>query len=589
MKRLHRLSNPKLQRLVADKDPHQNTPTRNRLLVMVSIFGLFVLLIVGRLFQLQVVQGAEYRLKSDNNRIYVRKIPAARGIITDTQGRPLVTNQPVYRLLTDDYNRLSLDPQIVDRDLALKIEATQSGRVIQSVGRYYPYATSIAHVIGYVAEADTFDLESGYINPGEMTGKAGVERYFNQMLTGESGSELIELDAQGRLLRRVGQYEPRPGRDIQLHLDLELQQISEQVLEGYTGSVVVTNPKTGAVLAMSSNPSYDPNMFGYEPRVLGIDSQTNRNQMVTQYLSDPDQPMLNRAIAGVYPPGSVYKIVPSIAGLEDGVITPRTEIEDTGQIVIDDFRFRNWFFTQYGGTDGMVDLSLALQRSNDVYYYRLGERVGIDSIADWSRLFGLGEPTGINLYGEARGLVPDRLWKERVKNERWFLGNTYHVSIGQGDLLTSPLQVNQMMAVIANQGRWCRPQLVKTLDGELQDRVECRELGIEPEHIQAVEDGLVAACLPRGTGAPFFSYSLHELNSRFAESDQVACKTGTAQYDNPNNHTHAWFTIYAPAENPEIMITVMMEGAGEGSQEAAPAAKVILDYWAENLANEAQN
>lgn len=552
----------------------------SRVIVLLIVFCGVMLVLAGRLFQLQIVNGATMRAKSDNNRIYVHRLPAARGIIYDTQGTALVTNQPVHRLLTNHLGLLQLDSPIISREQALQIEATDSGRIIQSIGRYYPFGANIAHVVGYVAEADAQEVASDNIVSGDMTGKSGLERYYNSELSGQAGSELIELDAQGRLLRRVGQHEPQPGADIHLHLDASLQVFVNQALANYKGAVIVSQPKTGAIMALVSRPTYDPNVFGYELGDLGIDSDIDRNQAIVDYLNNPDRPMVNRAIGGTYPPGSVYKIVPSMAGLEEAAITAGTEIEDLGKITIDNYQFRNWFYTQYGGTDGMVNLSLALQRSNDIYYYKLGEMVGIDNLAKWSRMFGLGTPTGIDLLGEASGLVPDRLWKEQTVNERWYLGNTYHMSIGQGDLLTTPLQVNQMMAVIANDGRLCRPLLVKAIGDTQQKQAECVELGIEAEHIMAVKAGLIAACQPGGTGYPFFEFSLNKLDAdRFGEDDFVACKTGTAQFNNPDGKTHAWFTIFAPAQNPEIMVTVLAEAAGEGSQQAAPVAKEILEFW----------
>lgn len=552
---------------------------RPRVWILTFCFLVATAILSLRLFHLQVVQGAMLRERSDNNRIFVRRIPAARGLLYDRNDKSLVVNQPVYRLLTNDYGRLLHESPIITHEQALQIEATDSGRTIQSIGRYYPYGRVTSHVLGYVAQADPSELIPGQIAIGEMVGKAGLEKYFNQALIGVPGSELIELDARGRVLRRVGERDSQPGDDVYLHLDVGLQKYIDEILADYIGSVVVTRPNTGAVLALVSHPNYDPNVFGYDPTLMGQQVNLERNRQIAQLLSRADRPMFNRAIAGTYPPGSVYKIVPSVAGLETGKIVPSTQIEDTGEIVIDQFRFRNWFFTQYGRSDGMVDLTTALKRSNDIYYYRLGEMVGVDQIAAWSRNFGLGTKTGIDLIGEANGLVPDRLWKERVKNERWYLGNTYHLSIGQGDLTTTPLQVNQMMAVIASGGRWCRPLLVRRIGSNDAPGAECREVGIKPEYIQAVTEGLIAACKPGGTASVFFNFSLHQLNNRFAPEAQVACKTGTAQFHDPQDRTHAWFTIYAPVENPEIMITVMLEAAGEGSSQAAPMAKKIIEYW----------
>jgi penicillin-binding protein 2 len=245
------------------------------------------------------------------------------------------------------------------------------------------------------------------------------------------------------------------------------------------------------------------------------------------------------------------------------VVTAEQQVEDTGEIKVNDFRFANWLYDRTGGTEGLVDAVKSLQRSNDTYFYKVGEWLGPDKLATWSRYFGLGSQTGIELPGEASGLIPDPLWKERTTGDRWYLGNTYHMAIGQGDVAVTPLQMALATAVIGNGGRWCQPSL-------LQDKpAECKELGISGENLKVVIDGMKAVCQPGGTAARWANFEM-----------QVACKTGTAQYGGAeSDKTHAWFTVMAPADNPKIVLTILLEDAGEGSDTASPVARQVLSAW----------
>ena len=275
---------------------------------------------------------------------------------------------------------------------------------------------------------------------------------------------------------------------------------------------------------------------------------------------------MNRVTSGVYAPGSVFKLVTAYAGLESGEIDQETLIEDTGEIVIDQYRYGNWYFDQYGKTEGEINLERALARSNDIFFYRLGEKVGVDEIVSWASKMGLGERTGIELPGESEGLVPTRLWKERATGERWFLGNTYHLSIGQGDLTATPLQIARM-TLAAVSGRRCQVSLLQ--DSE----VECVDLGISSKNIEIVKSGMRAACATGGTAFSFFEFGPY-----------VLCKTGTAQHAGQTSDEvlpHAWITVAYPGDNPEMILTVMLDSAGEGSYEAGPVAKEILGRWQE--------
>ena len=302
----------------------------------------------------------------------------------------------------------------------------------------------------------------------------------------------------------------------------------------------------GKVLGLVSSPAYDPGK-------------------VVDYLTDTENLyFLNRAISGTYPPGSVFKLVTAYAGLFEHKITAETKYEDTGEIRVGIYRYGNWYFDQYGKTEGSIDLVRALARSNDIYFYKVGEAVGVENLVKWARLFGLGQKTEIELPGETAGLVPDKLWKERKTGEQWFLGNTYHMAIGQGDLLTTPLQIARMTLGVVS-GRLCQVSILK------DKAPTCRDLGLKTEDIATVRQGMAQVCASGGTAFPFFNFD-----------PPVLCKTGTAQHSGQKNEEdkpHAWITVAYPGENPEMILTVMLEAAGEGSAEAGPVAKAILEEW----------
>jgi penicillin-binding protein 2 len=381
------------------------------------------------------------------------------------------------------------------------------------------------------------------------------------------------------------------------------------LVRGKKGAIVVSTPD-GKILSLVSSPSFNPEVFIKAIECTDLvkkDEECVRNtNKLKDILSSSDQPLFNRAIAGLYPPGSTFKIVTSVAALEVGVINKDTKVEDTGQIEIGPYTYANWYFTQYGKKEGFLDLVKAIKRSNDIFFYKTGEWLGITKLSSWAREFGLGRKTGIILSGEEGGLVPDASWKKEVKKESWYLGDTYITSIGQGDLQTTPLQINQMASVIANNGLWCKPLIVdKFFSEEVFDEVyfkpECRELPILQETIELVREGMREACEVGGTGWPLFKFQV--ANDKLKIDDKnffiapestrsaekrvripVACKTGTAEtYE--GEEPHAWFTVFAPVYDPEIVVTVLLEKAGEGSYEAAPVAYEILKEWFEGKDN----
>ena len=517
------------------------------------------LLLAGRLTELQLILGSRNRTLAEGNRIKKINLSAPRGMIYDRNGKELVHNVPIYRVKINQSERAE-EWKVISRDEALKIEArggSEAAELRTDIGRNYVYGLALAHVLGYLGELNEDEVKKGQGILGDFTGRTGIEERYNQQLMGIVGGELFEVNAYGEKIREIGKNQPTAGEKLTLAIDAELSKVAYDALEdksslpaGRQGAVVVTDPKTGQVLTLVSSPSFNPQTIS--PDVL----------------TDENRPMFNRAIGGVYPPGSTFKIVTATAGLEEGKIDKNTLYEDPGAIQIGDYSYKNWYFTQYGRTEGRIDLVRAITRSTDTFFYKVGEWVGPDKLAQWARTYGLGKTTGIDIGGEAAGLVPDPEWKLNTTGERWFLGNTYHLAIGQSDLLTTPLQVNMMTSVIANKGLLCRPQVTKIQSNKV---AECQDLKLKPETIELIKEGMIGVCSTGGTAFPFFDFA-----------PKVACKTGTAEYGpliGGKRKTHAWFTAFAPADNPEIVVTVLVEGGGEGSYVAAPIAKKVLEKW----------
>ncbi len=546
------------------------------------VVGALSLLMGLRLVFLQGVMGAEMRERGDNNRIYERKTEGVRGVFKDRNGEVLVVNEPVYLKIIDDEGRLMPQPKRVSRDEAMALGG-EAGGVIYEIGRNYTKGQALAHVLGYLGEATQEEIETQGYSLGDRIGKMGLEKQLDAVIKGKTGTELIEVDASGQVMRRIGETQAMPGSDVRLTIDAGLQEVLYEALAGRKGAAVASNPETGEILALVSSPSFDPNMFSRR-QLLDEQAAKIEAETIGAIFNSQDKPILNRAISGAYPPGSVFKVVPAMAGLEEEVLKRDTEVEDMGELRVESYSYKNWFYTQYGRTEGLVDVVTALKRSNDIFFYKTAEWLGAERLAKWSREFGLGEVTGLELPGEVKGLVPTPLWKERYVGEKWFLGNTYHFGIGQGDLLTTPIQVNQMMGVIASQGKWCQPILVAGIGEEGEIKIACRELGVNPENLEIVKSGLVEACSSGGTAYVFFEFDLAKFGEEYATEgrNRVACKTGTAQFNNPDDNTHAWFSVFAPAVKPEILVTVLIEGGGEGSAEAAPVAKKALEYWFES-------
>ena len=493
--------------------------------IKLLIYLSFLVLLAGVL-RLGWIRGGYYRQQARDNKVTETLILADRGQIVDRKGRVLVRSQ--------------------------EVEGTKR--------RQYLYGEALGAVTGYVGKADGDELKYGVcggrkLNNLSLLGRGGIEESMDCQLLGTDGKKLTETDAKGRLVRELGTYPAVIGKEVELSIDAYWQEKMYQLLNGRKAAAIVSEVGTGKILVMATSPSFDPNMFAYEPDMVRIKNYLNDNVRL---------PMLNRVSGAKYHPGSVFKLAVATAGLEEGAINEASTFEDTGVIKVGDYSYSNWLWTKRGTTDGMVDVVKAIKRSNDIFFYRLGETLGSEKIKKWATKFGMGVKTGIELPSETEGLVPEAKWKEKTIGEKWFLGNTYHLAIGQGDVSVSPLQINLETSVIANSGKKCQMSILKNSDNK------CESLGISGKTINLIKAGMVGACQNGGTAWPLFNFKT-----------KIACKTGTAEVGDGTKDTHAWMTAYAPADNPQIVITVLVERGGEGSDVAAPIVGDFLKEWFE--------
>lgn len=541
-------------------------------------------IVILRLFFVQVVQGSYYRTLSDSNRIKTIVVHAPRGVIFDRNGKPLVFNVPGFRQVSEGKTKL------IGQDEAIDLIAKGEKNLEIDSLRLYPEKDSMAHVLGYLGQVSEAELAtskySGY-KSGDVIGKSGIEREYESFLKGVDGKQLAEIDSQGQIVRKLGETDPIPGRNINLTIDADLQKRAYNAMnKAKRGAVIATTPE-GEVLALVSKPSFDPNLFtqGKDYKVSG----SSAYKTVTDVLLDSTtQPFLNRAISGLYPPGSTFKLITAAAGLEDNIIDKNYSVKDTGIVKIGEFSFANWYYTNYGRTDGDVNVVVGIKRSNDIFFYKLAEKIGHVRLSEMARKFGIDKVLGIDLEGEIPGLVPTDAWKRKNIGEPWYLGDTYHYGIGQGYLLATPLSVNSWSQAIAAGGVLYRPHILKDL-GEKK----INNKFISKKTIDPIREGMIASCAPTGVAYPLFDFTVKNPNLKIdgrnilkvatgsADMRQitVACKTGTAQHGGEQTLPHAWITLFAPAYDPQIVVTVLNEESGEGSNEAAPIAKEVLEEW----------
>ncbi len=586
-----------------------------RLSVTLTVIVSAFVILVARLLYLQVIEGEELRRLSEINSIRLKSVDAPRGLIYDTHGRLLVDNRPSYDLsvivkdadpLVQTIGKLSRYTGIDETQLWERLEAAKATRAYKPVllksdinrdalaaievnrwnlpgivvnvspRRDYIFSPSSAHLLGYMGEIGADELKKKIYSDcktGDYIGKYGIERAREHWLRGKRGGQQVEVNATGQVVRVLNTVDAIPGHNIILSIDQALQQRAEQMLAGKGGSAVAVEPATGQILAMASSPSFDQNAF-----ISGM-SHDAWNALI----SDPLHPLENKAIQAEYPPASTYKIIAAAAGLEEGVIDAGTSYFCPGFLKFGNRTYRCW--KKWG--HGEVDILKALRESCDVYFYKVGQELGVDRLAWYARAFGLGEPTGVDLDHESGGLVPTAQWKKKRIGISWQKGETLSIVIGQGFNLTTPLQMAMVAATVGNGGTRYRPKIVKTIrtaDGKIAyDSVPeiIGRLPVSEKTLQLVREGLFQAVNDRHGTA---------WGSRL---DGVAMcgKTGTAQVvgrreDDADGDgegdpikDHAWFVAYAPRENPRIAVAVIVEHGEHGSSAAAPVASEMIRFY----------
>ena len=549
------------------------------LLILSTVFVLFSM----RLFTLQIVRAGYYSRLSDENRIRTELISAPRGIILDRNGNALVRNIPAFGEL--------VNKKIVwlEHQEALK-KISKGEQVFATIKRDYVYKDIFSHVVGYVGQINSDEIllpDFKDYGLSDFTGRMGLEAQYEKFLHGRNGKKLYEVNAKGERIRLLGQEEAFSGAVIHTSLDVDLQKKASDAMQKIErGAVIVTDPRDGSVLALYSKPVFDPNIFTREESYK-TDNEYKKKEDVL--LDDKNFPLLNRSISGKYPPGSTYKIITSIAALESKKITKDTQIEDTGILSIGGSNFGTWNYLSTGRKEGSLNVARALIRSNDIFFYHAAMKTGVTTLSKWSKEIGLGSATGIDIPGEVGGTVPDPIWKEKEIGEQWYLGDTINMSIGQGYLETTPIQVNLYTQLIANGGTIFRPHLLKS-----DIRIVKKDF-IERDNLNVIKNGMKGACEPGGTGYPLFNFKVKNTKIKIDDLDYVkdasagastvivttGCKTGTSEAHGENAKSHAWFTVFAPFYNPEIAVTVLAENAGQGSDIAAPVARDILREYFE--------
>jgi penicillin-binding protein 2 len=601
---------------------HELAHFHGRLKAGAVFVALLAIALLARAYYLQIMQHEHYIQRAESNRISLVPSAPHRGLILDRNDRILAENYSAYtlelmRARIDDLEAtlaelgtlIEITPGQLRRfrrllaeshefeTVPLKSKLTDEEAAILAAHRYrlpgvevkarlfrnYPAGDGMAHVVGFIGRINDRDLErlreegidSNYKGSVHI-GKTGLEQSYENLLHGRTGFDQMETDSSGRSVRMLSRIPPVPGKDLRLHLDLELQAIAEQAFGDYLGGLVALDPNTGGVLALVSRPGFDPNLF-----VDGIDPETWKSLN-----ESPDRPMVNRALRGIYPPGSTIKPLLALAGLELGLRKPGDSFNDPGVFSLPNssHQFRDW---KRGG-HGIVDLRRSISQSCDTYYYKLAVDMGIERMHDYLAQFGLGEKTGIDLDGETAGLLPSPDWKQRRWKQPWYPGETVIAGIGQGYHLTTPLQLAAATAMLANGGKQIEPRLVQAVRDpqakgwQPQPSVMRGQISITPAHLALVREGMMDVMRPGGTAAKSAAGAPYSIAGKTGTAQVVGIKQGE-RYDASRlareHLDHALFIAYAPAENPTIAVAVMVENGGSGSGVAAPIARAVFDYY----------
>ncbi|MBI4665027.1 MAG: penicillin-binding protein 2 [Nitrospinae bacterium] len=581
---------------------------RRKVFAFAILVTLGCALITMRLWHLQVMQYTELANKAENNRVREITLDGLRGKILDRNGITLVDNRPSFHLsfIPEDMARPEDSMRFINERLELDMQAAMdemgSAKPFQEITlkrdlnresvafieehkldlpgvilsikpmRNYIFGDFGSHMLGYlgaITEGQLKKPEFTGFSRNDFIGQSGIEKTYETVLRGVKGLKRIEVDAAGREIEHLGDLPPKSGEDLYLTLDYDAQQAAEQAFEGKMGGAVALDPNTGDILAYISKPAFNPNQFAY-----GVNPAEWKKLVEDEY-----HPLQNRPIQGQYPPGSTYKVMMAAAALQEGVVTPQTQIHCPGYYTLGNRTYRCWKKEGHGP----MNVHSALVQSCDVFFYTVGFKMGINKIAAYSHAFGLGEKSGVELFGEKSGLIPTTQWKEKARREKWILGETISCSIGQGYVLATPMQMARMISAVANRGKLVTPRLVKSYsqEGETAES-QSKILPVSPENMEIVRNALRGVVYePHGTAWAI-------KNGPF----EYAGKTGTAQVIKMKQgnflkneelefkfRDHAWFVAFAPFNDPKIAVAVIAEHAGHGGDAAAPIVRQIIDAY----------
>ncbi|AIN15016.1 peptidoglycan DD-transpeptidase MrdA [Yersinia pseudotuberculosis] len=586
---------------------------------VVAFLGILLLsgVLVANLYNLQIVRFDDYSTRSNDNRIKLVPIAPSRGMIFDRNGTPLALNRTIYQLelmpekienLSATLNALRPIVDLTDDDIANFEKERKRSRRFTSIAvktpltevqvarfavnqfrfpgievkgyqrRFYPYGSALTHVIGYVSKINDKDVErldkEGILPNYAAThdiGKLGIERYYESTLHGKTGYEEVEVNNRGRVIRQLHEQPPQAGKDIYLTLDLSLQIYIEKLLSGSRAAVVVTDPRTGGILALVSNPSYDPNLF--------VDGISNKDYQ--GLLNDTNRPLINRATQGVYPPASTVKPYIAVSALSAGVITKNTSLFDPGwwQLPGSEKRYRDW--KKWG--HGRLNVTKALEESADTFFYQVAYDMGIDRLSSWMSKFGYGEYTGIDLSEERAGLMPTREWKQKRHKKPWYQGDTIPVGIGQGYWTATPIQMAKALMTLINDGTVKTPHLLQStrIDGVLvpYKQEDSTQIGsINSGYWEIAKDGMYGvANRPNGTGRKFFEGTPYKAAAKSGTAQVYSYETYNASKVAEHLRDHKLMVAFAPYENPTVSVAIILENGGAGPA-VGTITRQILDH-----------
>ena len=595
---------------------------RRRMEIAGIVAGIMLLGLFVRFIWLQVVQFDRYHALAENNRISLVPAPPSRGVVYDRMGTVLAHNYSAYTLEITPSKAGKLE-EVIDQlaaivtidagdrkrfkkllaesknfeSIPLRNQLSEEEAARFAVNRYrfpgvevkarlfrqYPFGESFGHVVGYIGRIGQKDAErleeeglAANYKGSDHIGKLGIEASYEKWLHGRTGIEKVETDSSGRAVRVLSRTAPVSGHNLWLHLDSRLQQVAEKVFGDYRGALVALDPRNGGVLAMVSKPGFDPNLF-----IDGIDVAT-WNELNDAF----ERPLINRALRGIYPPGSTIKPFMGLAGLELGLRSPGDTISDPGYFTLpgSSHRYRDWKKDGHG----TVDLKKSITVSCDTYYYGLARDMGIERMAGFLGQFGFGRESGVDLDGELSGLLPTPEWKKRRFKQPWWPGETVIAGIGQGYMLTSPMQLALATMTLANKGVVYKPQLVRAWQDPTSGQMIQTEptvvsnLPFKERNLRLVQEAMIDVMLPGGTAAGAGAGAPYLIAGKTGTAQVKSIKQG-ARYDEHgtarHHRDHALFIAYAPADNPKIALAVMVENGGHGGSTAAPIARKVMDYW----------